>query len=230
MAIPTTSTDRSPRRSRLVGTLALYSATLSVLWVCAGSPPPGPVGGPTTQEGTAAISAVTARAVAEAVDGHRTGRLLWVAACESDSVGVLGVAGTRDSADLLARAVRETRCSAFGPYRTTVDTLETGVRRGTIWRFFEIDPPEPTPCVHVGDSAFRGTQLCADLSRLGTLRGIRLTVEGSAGSRTFSIAPKADAIFLNLSAVDKFVVPYYARIYGPGPALTMRDMLVGRRP
>lgn len=230
MAPPTLSPDRSPRRPRLVSTLALYSAALSVLWVCASAPSPGRPPRWTAQDGTAAISAVTARAVAEAVDGHRTGRLLWVAACESDSVGVLGVAGTRDSADLLARAVRETRCSAFGPYRTTVDTLETGVRRGTIWRFFEIDPPEPTPCVHITDSAFRGTQMCADLRRLGTVRGIRLTVEGSAGSRSFSLAPNADAVFLNMSAVDKFVIPYYARIYGPGPALTMRDMLVGRRP
>ena len=229
MAPPTLPTDRSPRPARVMRTLVLYSATLSVLWVCAGAPSPRPVPGPPTQEGVAMISAVTARAVAEAVDGHRTGRPLWVAACESDSVGVLGVAGTRDSADLLARAVRATRCSAFGPYRTTLDTLVRADRpqRGLIPYGFEIDPPPGDgPCVHTPGSVARLPRMCVDPNRLGRITGMTLTIEASGGTRSYRVAPDADALFINVSAVDKFLLPYYGRVYGPAMAAELRHALV----
>jgi hypothetical protein len=36
---------------------------------------------------------------------------------------------------------------------------------------------------------------------------------------------RVDALFLSMSAVDKFVVPYYTRLYGPGYASRVRGLM-----
>ena len=233
MAIPTTSPDAPGRRARRAGTIALGCSTLAVLWACGNSPSAGAVPAPAQQEGPVAISAVTARAVAEAVDGHRTGRQVWVAACDADSVGVLGVAESRDSAAAIARAVpvKGATCSPLGPFRTTVDTLVAvdRPRRGPIPYGFEIDPPPGDgPCVHTPGSVARLPRMCVDPNRLGRITGMTLTIEASGGTRSYRVAPNADALFINASAVDKFLLPYYGRIYGPAMAADLRDALVSR--
>ncbi|MEP7347264.1 MAG: hypothetical protein ABI877_18480, partial [Gemmatimonadaceae bacterium] len=37
------------------------------------------------------------------------------------------------------------------------------------------------------------------------------------------LPPNADAVFLSLSSIDKFVIPYYTRILGLGAVTEMRQ-------
>jgi hypothetical protein len=61
---------------------------------------------------------------------------------------------------------------------------------------------------------------------------VRLTIESPDGRRdTVDVDPtKVDALFFTMSAVDKFVVPYYSRVYGPEYATVLREALLPRRP
>jgi hypothetical protein len=53
---------------------------------------------------------------------------------------------------------------------------------------------------------------------------VRVTIESPGGRRrTVDVDPtKVDALFFTMSAVDKFVIPYYSRIYGPEYAELLR--------
>ena len=44
-----------------------------------------------------------------------------------------------------------------------------------------------------------------------------------ASYRTVLQAPHADALFFTLPAIDKFVVPYYARVYDAAYAADLRE-------
>gem|GEM_PF-901087 len=57
------------------------------------------------------------------------------------------------------------------------------------------------------------------------LTNVHLTFKTAKGAiRTKDVDPKqVDALFMSMSAVDKFMVPYYARIYGPDYAQRLRD-------
>jgi hypothetical protein len=55
---------------------------------------------------------------------------------------------------------------------------------------------------------------------------VRITMKTARGLRTFKLDLKnVNALFLNSSAVDKFMIPYYARLYGPDYARKLRDSL-----
>jgi hypothetical protein len=57
------------------------------------------------------------------------------------------------------------------------------------------------------------------------LTSVRLTFKTAKGAtQTKDIDPKqVDALFMSMSAVDKFMIPYYAQIYGPDYAARLRD-------
>ena len=57
------------------------------------------------------------------------------------------------------------------------------------------------------------------------LVNVRLTFKTAQGAtRVKDVNPKqVDALFMNMSAVDKFMIPYYAQLYGPVYASRMRD-------
>jgi hypothetical protein len=58
--------------------------------------------------------------------------------------------------------------------------------------------------------------------------GIRLTVRTQRGQETIEVDPrKVDALFLSGTATDKFVIPYYGRIYGTEYAQRLRVRLDG---
>jgi hypothetical protein len=58
---------------------------------------------------------------------------------------------------------------------------------------------------------------------------VRLTLQTPEGRQTVDVNPdSADAVFLSLSAVDKFVIPYYTRTYGPGFAGRLRSLIARR--
>lgn len=53
---------------------------------------------------------------------------------------------------------------------------------------------------------------------------IRVLMKTPEGNKTVAVDPRqADALFLSMSAVDKFVLPYYQKILGPDYALKLRD-------
>jgi hypothetical protein len=55
---------------------------------------------------------------------------------------------------------------------------------------------------------------------------VRITFKTARGLRTFKLDLKTvNALFFNSSAVDKFMIPYYARVYGPDYAQKLRDRL-----
>jgi hypothetical protein len=57
------------------------------------------------------------------------------------------------------------------------------------------------------------------------LMNVRLTFKTPQGAtRTKEVDPRqVDALFMSMSAVDKFMIPYYARLYGPEYAQRFRD-------
>jgi hypothetical protein len=57
--------------------------------------------------------------------------------------------------------------------------------------------------------------------------GIRVSKRDNLGRvTTQNIIPAgADALFLSMSAIDKFVLPYYSKIYGPDFAQKLRDKI-----
>jgi len=74
------------------------------------------------------------------------------------------------------------------------------------------------PYVAAADQPLRGTP---------TLVGAALTFRMPDG-RQVSVnidLTKVDALFLSMSAVDKFAIPYYARLYGPGYASHVRALM-----
>ena len=57
--------------------------------------------------------------------------------------------------------------------------------------------------------------------------------DGGGAETTLDVNPEeVDALFFSMAPFDKFVVPYYSRLYGPAFAQDLRDyaMLTIRRP
>ncbi len=60
---------------------------------------------------------------------------------------------------------------------------------------------------------------------------VRLEIETAGGREVVVVDPeRVDALFFSQSAYDKFVVPYYAGIYGPEYALRQREIFMRKRP
>jgi hypothetical protein len=55
--------------------------------------------------------------------------------------------------------------------------------------------------------------------------GVRLVIQTPRGRFVRQLDPRVDALFLTMSAVDKFMVPYYAKVYGADYANRLRDSL-----
>lgn len=78
---------------------------------------------------------------------------------------------------------------------------------------FGVFGPYTTPADAAPDSA-------------GVVMAVRIMRETPGGRReTFRVDSRVDALFLTRSAIDKFLIPYYARIYGPEYAQSLRDQL-----
>ena len=60
---------------------------------------------------------------------------------------------------------------------------------------------------------------------------VRLEIETMGTRRIVNVNPDTvDALFLSLSAYDKFVIPYYTRVYGAEFALELRERFWPMRP
>lgn len=138
------------------------------------------------------VSATMLRVLAEAADGFRTGRPIYLVADRRFPHNVAGPFPSRAAAERV-RADSGATFAVFGPYLTR---------------------PDPAP-----RSAPR-------------VVAVRITVEQPGGRRrTFDVRPDSiDALFFTLSAVDKFMVPYYTRIYGTEYAHVLRETVMRQAP
>ena len=77
--------------------------------------------------------------------------------------------------------------------------------------------PYLTPRDAVADTSIRVT-------------GVAITFQTPDGPRTRQVHEDVDALFLTASSIDKFLIPYYSRIYGPEYARKLRSLMIPRVP
>jgi hypothetical protein len=194
------------------------------------------------------------RRVAEAVDGHRSGRDVWVVASQLDSVNIIGVFESPDSADA---AVRRTNPSLLplrmGPFKTVRDGRfelgflvgchHDGISAMSPRRFgiagidpgFGLPGTDPGTGVRPSSSAARDTVPAVPPGKYcplpviprGDIARVTITILKRDGTTVTENLPlTADAVFFSLSAIDKFAMPYYARVLGAEPAAALRREIV----
>jgi hypothetical protein len=158
------------------------------------------------------LSGTLMRRLGEAADGYRTGEPVWIVADPDFPHEVLGAFPDSASADDAAAAPFE----AFGPFRTETD-------------FGRADEVFLSQC-HMRTSVY-----CPDFDQLTVLgRDTISTIEllfvlVTGDTITLSFSPDSvDALFLTVSAVDHFLVPYYARLNGVDWAGSYRANLESR--
>ena len=201
----------------IVGVLAVVDAT-------------GPVGlSAQSDQAGPDMTPTLLRRLAEAVDGHRTGRDVWVVAELAFPNRVVAVSDDRDSAvaDSMSSEIRDV--GIFGRFRAPRDILPSlGFPPGS---------PDTIPdivfadggCTHVVSSAMEenGSAMCPpEFFLADSVTSFELVYHLLDRTVTVPILKSTDAIFLTVSAVDKFVVPYYARILGVEEAFRMRQEML----
>ena len=149
--------------------------------------------------------------IAEAVDGDRTGRLVYVVASYEGSNPVLGVFITQKEAE--ANASKDKNAAVFGPYQTLGDSTIA----------------QTVTCVHLNTSVMNIRCVPPGrAARFDDITGMTLMVSLADGSRDSIPIPRGgDAIFVGPAAFDKFVMPYYVRVIGLGPTEQMQNDLLG---
>jgi hypothetical protein len=156
------------------------------------------------------LSASLLRRLGEAVAGYRTGSPVYVLASYRYPFNVVGVYSTRDSAS----AAREStpHSQVFGPYVTPLDFGRASALvpmrhvRPTIWVFDSL--PETAWQEQDVDSV-----------------AITVYHRSRRTWHTVSRGLEVDAVFFTLAAIDKFAMPYYANLYGPAYADSLRRTL-----
>ena len=162
-------------------------------------------------------SASLLRRVAEAIDAQRDSRPVWVVIQSAFPHTLLGVYHS----SIQATQARATRAGyvTMGPYVTPPDS-------GTHTMMLTI-----IPCPGRHDSYSN----CPDTTHSSASASGAIPVDDADsivvaiyGKRGFVVhrtfAPdELDALFLTLSAIDKFAIPYYTRLYGPAIAARMRQ-------
>ena len=172
--------------------------------------PSGTVVARLAQDSVPPQSAALLRRLAAAADGYRTGAPVYVVASYEYPYTVVGVVGTRDSAALIKARAAGRYTAVFGPYVTPPDfgrastLLLLGHIRPTVW---------------LNDSAPTWREQDID--------SVAVTVyHRSRGTwRKVTHGLDDDAMFFTLAAVDKFALPYYAQLYSPAYADSLRQSL-----
>jgi hypothetical protein len=171
---------------------------------------------PREAHGQAAPTARVLRRVAEAVDGHRSGKNVWVVVGQLDTAGVIGVYEIRDTALAALRANQSRRPLLLGPYATLTDGSATS-------RAFLIG------CVHDPRSAMGPPrQYCpGQVLPLADIDSLTLTIHKRDGTTLALPVPlSVDAMFFSLSSIDKFVLPYYTQVLGAEQSALIRRRIV----
>lgn len=155
--------------------------------------------------GGAVPNALMLKRIAEAVDGNRSGKQVYVVLSGDPLSQPVGVFPDLKEAYAQSKAAGK-GAQLFGPYQT------------------ELDPGDNVAaCIHVVGSRMQ-TDRCVPPAQTipwGDVRSLSLMITRLDGQRdSIPLPSSADAVFLSMASIDKFVVPYYARILGL-PAVTM---------
>jgi hypothetical protein len=150
-------------------------------------------------------SASLLRRLVEAADGYRTGEPVWLVAYPNFPHKVLGAYPDHDS----ATAARDEHAGSevYGPFQTAPDfDLDDPLLIG-VWR---------TPWTYYG---FHRSV------RLDEVDKIRITIKLKNGPPIDKEFPpdEVEAFFFSMGAVDRFLIPFYSRVYGPHYAAQVRD-------
>lgn len=167
-------------------------------------------------------SVLLLKRLAEAVDGTRTGAQVWVVGSYAAPHRILGTFETRATAQALADSAGGW-FRVFGPYLTQRDP-----GKFVAWL---------SRCEHDGrtsvmDSLLGRTSICPEIPvfRLDDVDGVTISfrLRGTPDVQTIPVRPGTDAVFFTLSALDKFVFPYYVRILGVEETSAMRERIIRR--
>ena len=177
--------------------------------------------------------------LAEAVDGNRTGKPIYVVASYDLPNPVRGVFPGKPDAEALARRLGKSY-AVFGPYSAPFDGG---------WLFLQCRHDRVTSSMMEhglgARHAYEGNKVAIDTTgvtllgpycppetlRLSDVEDFTLTVKMKNGTvRSVPISNQTDAVFLSLAAIDKFVIPYYSRVIGVEGAAAMRRDIVKRIP
>ena len=178
------------------------------------APAPSPAFITRPADTTLAMSASLLRRLAEALDGYRSGDTLFVVAAWRFPHTVAGVfANSRQALEIARR--RGVDFGVFGPYYAPPDS-------GNEMMLYALGG---CPGLHEPDSWCPDTMFALSQTvPLASIRDITITIhrkDGGAAERV--LAPgDADAVFFTLSAIDKFVMPYYTRVFGAQYAADVR--------
>jgi hypothetical protein len=158
------------------------------------------------------------RRLAEAVDGYRSGDALWVVAAWHFPHDVAGVFASRAQATEAVRR-RGLDYAVFGPYYAPPDS-------GNEMMLYSV---RPCPGLHEPDSWCPDTTFSLNQAvPLANIQDITITIHAKTGPAVERVLTpgEVDAVFFTLSAIDKFVMPYYTRVYGAQYAADMRAAYV----
>jgi hypothetical protein len=197
-------------------TLLLVLAPLACAAPTTAQKPPAPA--PATADTTRAMSASLLRRLAEAVDGYRSGDTLFVVAAWRFPNGVAGVFRNPREATEVARR-RGVAYGVFGPYFAPPDS-------GNEMMLYSL---QPCPGLHEPDSWCPDTTFALSQAvPYANIKDITITIHAKDGASVERVlAPgEVDAVFFTLSAIDKFVMPYYMRVYGAQFTADMRAAYV----
>ena len=161
-------------------------------------------------------SAVLLKRLGEVVDGHRGGVPVYVVASYDFPHPVAGVLESQTQAEALARRAGS-GYHAFGPFLTRKDP-------GLFLAFLE-------KCVHDGVGSLMHEEICPSRPSFpfSDVDTVTVTVRLKNGRvESFTVPAGTDVVFFTMAAIDKFAIPYYARILGVEEAARMRQRIVGR--
>ena len=186
------------------------------------------------------LSSVALRRIAEALDGTNSLGRAFVVACPRAAYKVLGVVGSEAEAGVLLRY--QPSCQVFGPYVVPIDLIRNKAVRGCVHdgNASNQDPNPAGPGISYvmrGGSATSARPspatpavypICPSgpfqISEIASMTLVTRLKDGR--EHEMIMGPEVDAIFLSVPAIDKFMVPYYARVLGVDSAAAMRQRIV----
>jgi hypothetical protein len=174
----------------------------------------------------APMSAGLARVLAETADGLRDGQPHWIVANPRYPYKVSGVFPTEAAAR--ASLVPGQGDVVTGPWITPPGFDPPG---------YDLGPLPPGPIVIIGCKhmlmpipSIMGPYCPNRILRLPDIEELVLVIRTGRETIRVNLMEEgtADAVFLTPSSLDKFVLPYYSRVYGPAFAKEMGDSIRAR--
>jgi hypothetical protein len=163
------------------------------------------------------MTAPLLKRLASAVDGYRTGRPVWVVASVRFPNDVAGVFSSVDPAES-AVALYGSLYRRFGPF---IAPRDSGL--ATIMVGLACPKRLDTSCRPHLDSLPTDSNSIqpVPIDEVSSITLTVLTKRGRSMSKTV-LPESAEAFFLTMSAVDKFLIPYYTQVYGAEYAARLR--------